>query len=1105
MPTIEQLEEKLGYNKSSHYYSTETFPPHFETAHLFRTAKKIGVRGIYTFQTSPASQKNLLPPRPAVYVAEAKDEDHARQIHRGLWNLNYAPFLIIALPNQIKIYTGFDYAVQNTKNDKSDEVGLLHPLKKIDDVVLTKFNHESIDAGYIWHDYAEDINPKNRVDERLLANLDELGKVLIKHGLSNIVAHALIGKYVYLRYLRDCNVLDDEWLAEQGFHEDEIFSHHATVSALKKLIIALDAKINGTVFPIDFDDNSLEDKHVAWVAIIFSGGKFINKVSNLSDEIVQLHLQFQAYDFRYIPVETLSSIYEQFIQTDRKKIGAIYTPEVLADYLLAEIESVKSLEKGMTILDPACGSGIFLVLAYRRLIEKELAAQNRSKLSPAYLAEILEASIYGVERERDACYITEFSLILTLLHYAEPSALKNLNFKLPKLYGEQIFESDFFDMKSEFWKLRVNFDWVVGNPPWISAKGKREKHARDWIKNNQENYPVGDNSVAEAFSWLVTELLKENEGIVGLVMPANSLFKIREPTKKYRQHFFRDHIVWRITNFANLRAILFDGRTGYPAATFIYQKYHDNNLKPDIFHYGPFIVNQVSSVRKKPWVITVYENEIKELSPYKAENGDTVFWKVALWGSYLDEQTLRRIERLFPTTLRDLCKKQNWVFHRDIELRNWEEEKDKLIKKGFSSEKAEQKLQADLKHVPELQDKMIFQSKFIRPSLARFSISQGILKTISIEWCYIRKRGGESGLKVMPRPHLILSPIWMSYVIYSNDDFLMAPKHIGIAGPLKDTAYLKAISVYLNSSLVAYHLFFHAHEWGVFRQANWVSSTEVSGIRVPRLSNEQIEVLSRLQENIVKTERQEILNYISGLPKQLSFEDDDKIIDFRVQKHLSPKGKEQAQFVAITKYNQMVKVTKNESKSLKQFVTTDLRPKLQRLMDDTINRLFDIPDDVRLAVDDFIKYRVPLDRATIPQAVIQHPTRQELLAYATKMRDQLDGFIRGKAYHRVSITTTPKIIVCTIEITQEGDTIPITEDDINKANSIMSELLTGMSEALRQQVSQWVYVQRGLRLFDGPRIYLCKTPRIIEWTRTQAILDAGDIIGQLIKGDWDDE
>ena len=62
--------------------------------------------------------------------------------------------------------------------------------------------------------------------------------------------------------------------------------------------------------------------------------------------------------------------------------GAFYTPEILADYLLRELESVKPFSSGMKVLDPACGSGIFLVLVYRHLIEKERRKKSNGMFSP---------------------------------------------------------------------------------------------------------------------------------------------------------------------------------------------------------------------------------------------------------------------------------------------------------------------------------------------------------------------------------------------------------------------------------------------------------------------------------------------------------------------------------------------------------------------------------------------------------------------------------------------------------------------------------------------------------------------------------------------------
>src|SRR5258708_14819776 len=186
--------------------------------------------------------------------------------------------------------------------------------------------------------------------------------------------------------------------------------------------------------------------------------------------IEQLHLDFRAYNFAYIPIEILSEVYEQFIEDARKK-GAIYTPEILADYILSVVSTVKPVTEETKILDPACGSGVFLVLAYRRLIEAELAKSGKSKLADEKLKALL-SNIYGVERELDACYVAEFSLILTLLNYVDPHELQKIEFHFPTLHNTTIFHSDFFDVDGthydgQFWQQGLTFHLFIVNPPWI--------------------------------------------------------------------------------------------------------------------------------------------------------------------------------------------------------------------------------------------------------------------------------------------------------------------------------------------------------------------------------------------------------------------------------------------------------------------------------------------------------------------------------------------------------------------------------------------------------------------------------------------------------------
>jgi hypothetical protein len=1040
MIALTELENRLGYDASPHYHRLEEPAPNIETAHLFRAAQEIGVHAIYAFESSPGQKQKLLPARPAVYVAEAETLDEARRIHRSLWNQCYTPFLIIRLPEQIRIYTGFSYAEKSEKQSLLAEIDE-ERLSQLHDI-LTDFSAASIDTGQLWKSkYAEKQDAKQRVNEHLLQNLKKLGKVLIDDGLCDETAHALIGKYVYLHYLRDRQILSDAWLHQKGIDPNSVFKRHATIEGLQRLTEALAERFNGRIFPIDFDDkeSQLADKHVSWVASVFMGDEFIEDTPRA---LRQLHLPFRAYDFHYIPVETLSAIYEQFIYKSKKK-GAIYTPEFLADYLLSEVEAHKELERGMKILDPACGSGVFLVLAYRRLIEKELARLKR-KLTPEELREILLESIYGVERERDACYVAEFGLILTLLHYIEPRELQNLNLKLPELHNERIFQCDFFDLEGKegegkFWQKGITFDLIVGNPPWIRASTD-EKLVRTWIERYKKTCPVADNRVAEAFSWLVTDLLT-SDGIVGLILPATSLVNVN--SQDYRSDFFKQHEVLRVTNFSNLREILFGAggkspRSTMPASTIVYRRAEDTRDKPYILHYAPFCVNQVYGTPGNLWMwtMTINENEIQTISPYEAEKGETSLWKLALWGTHRDRRTLERIEYLLPKTLSEICEKRNWKFRQGVPLRRKNQGNDAL------------------EHDPELKGTKRFDTDLMQKSSLRFSVSPTVLQDIPDENCYIRK-GRRAGLHLTRAPHLILSADWRNYIIYSSQDFVIPPRQMGIGASKADADYLRSLAVYLCSSHVGYYLFFHVPQWGSGRHGKRVVKSQVEKIPTPEFTPELIQELATFQKELVELEKQKVKSFESN-----------------------PLAGDRGQFLS------------------------ELRADLQNRIDDKIFDLFNIPDDIHLIVEDFIHARLLLDTPSKYERITRAPTDTELLAYARELRDELDDFVMGTSYHKVTTHYSSELIECIVEITQKDAPIPVNAESVKSGGLTMTQLHAALKDQLTKQHSQWVYVQRGLRLFDGPRIHIYKPPRLIDWTRTQALNDASDIIGEVVSATW---
>lgn len=1014
---LEELLTVLGYAESANYLPTGGEHPPM-TAPLFRAASRAGAQGAYVLHTSADDQ--VLPVRPVVYVAEAPTPERAREIHRNLWNLGNAPFLIVLLPGQIRIYTGFDYDPRNERRGLIDTLDLIGDLlTSVEDKInekLKDFHANSIDTGGMWRTQAPKLDPERRVDKHLLKNLKKLEKVLVDEKINLPedealpIAHALIGKYVYIRYLRDRDILSDDWLARRRIDLNDVLGRSATLAGLNKLIEALKARFNGAIFPFPASAQEvLTDEAVSLVARAFKGD---------DPELRQLHLDFDPYNFSHIPIETLSYIYEQFLhaQGEGRQVGAFYTPEPLADYLLWELNSVKPLKKGMKVLDPCCGSGIFLVLTYRRLIEMELRDSPEGKLSPEQLSKILE-TLYGVERNLEACYVTEFSLLLTLLHYVNPPDLEqNEDFHFPELHNTQIFECDFFDEQSLFlsW-LRERFDWVVGNPPWIELKAetKGEDPAKRWISRNRELMPVARNRTSEAFSWRATEFLAEG-GYVGLLLHAKSLHN--NTSEEYRKAFFKKHRVARITNFSNMRHTLFDGRVHAPAATFVYTKAKPDEQKPEIIHYGPFVASQVPSLawaetgRRSAWTITINESEIQAVEHEEAEHGYGPLWKLALWGNHRDRRAFARLRKLFTTTLIKVKEERGWQLSEGIQLRQCADESNPAFEA-----------------LPEIRGMKRIKVDTLNESGRRFIVPNNALEKIPLDECFVRRRGGKAGIELKEAPHLILN---VNYAIFSDRRFVITSGQIGLSAPKKDADYLRAFAVLRNSSIVQYYLFFVSPQLGIDRGR--ISLETFEELPLPNFSPEQIAALATLHGELAQAEADETMS------------------------------------------------------------AAEIQAKLDRRLE----RVLGVPSELTLLAKEFIQVRATLDQGSVTGVAMKQPSKTALQSYAHLLRDELDDFTDETGVrHQVTVIYSKYLTACTVKLVNADQSVAAS---VERADEQTSSSMARLHGKLNRAFSQWIYIQRGVRFFNEAEVEFCKSSRLFDWTKTQALIDADDIIAEAI-------
>lgn len=1037
MLSLDDLSEQLGYSRSSANWidlATGTSDP--ATAYLYRRAKEAGACYAYLFRTSPDDMP-VLSERPALFLANARDADEAREIHHRIWLLGNAPFVIIVLPEQVRVYTGFDYA---SKTDDT-EIGLVEDIKMKEasalgavQEALKDFYAQEIDSGRIWERQAQHLIVDNRVDQRLLRNLQQLGdKLTKKFQLAIEVVHGLIGKYIYINYLVHRGIVTENWLNQQGLSIDQVTGRQASLKGLSALSDALEARFNGSVFPLPLSGpDAPDDDAVAYVAGVFAGDEAQGQIA----------LEFAAYDFSFIPIELLSSIYEQFLRREEKvaKVGAYYTPELAADYLVSELNYNYPLRPGMRILDPCCGSGIFLVLVYRRLIEIAMR-QSGAKLSPDALCQILLTSIYGVERNRAACYVTEFSLILTLLSYVEPPELEHHeNFKFPTLHRERIFDEDFFDDASSFWTQELRFDWVIGNPPWVELpkepqQGKDpDAPVRQWIKNSKsENRPVDRGRVADAFCWRVTDVLAQG-GFVGLFIPAKSLTNLQ--CKSFRQAFFSQNRVRRITNFSNFAYVLFRSAE-HPAATLVYtrnaeEQNGDSAEQNTIVHYGPLLVNQTANLsnrdtNKQIWSITINETEICFVSDADAKTGEAQVWKQALWANHRDLRILPRIKRLFPKTLADLCQIRKWKTALGLQLR------------------ADNSTEA-ITSVPELAELKLLDNQEMTRTKFRFTVPSSVLHDIPTNMYNVRK-GRKDGLRVVSAPHLFFT---INFAAYSDIDFVLSHPQIGISAPPEDADYLRAVAALFSSSLVRYLLFFQTNSWGM--SVSSIGLNEALEIPMPELTQEQIEHLADLHREL--SEKELVASTPSGTIGAMLFDEADEV-------HPVPE---------------------------------QVAGEFQKYLDDQVAHLFRLPDSIRFVVEDFNQTTLQFNKGKRPAFATAPPDDDALLAYAQTLTRSLDAFVASPVKkHKITISRQENAIACEIKFVS-SQVEPLITKDIDKQDIARQDVW----KAMQQQFSQWVYVQRSLRLIEGNRVLLLKPNRFLDWTRTQALLDADDIIGEMV-------
>lgn len=377
------------------------------------------------------------------FVEEQAQPGQIADWHREIWNQGFSPLLWVVSPEQTDLYNGF------ATPSASDKVEPFRTFSNLTDELARLdacAGRLSMETGRFWHE-APNVNRKTSVDGRLLGHIRALERKLIDQKLALPEAQALIGKSIFSQYLVDRNIIANEHLAELCGKSDlpGVFGDPA---ATARLFGWLHERFNGDMF-VQSEAPVLQQEHLDEIAHFLSG---------TDPESGQT--MFFPYRFDVIPVELLSSIYEQFVHSadeSARAKGVFYTPTSAVSLILDEL--FEGLTGHETVLDIACGSGVFLVEALRRLVYLRTDGNpTREAISDA-----LYRQIRGVDIMPEAVRIAAFSLYLAALELDPHPG----SFKFQPLIGRTLRVDDAFDV--DFGSTR--FDVIVGNPPW-SFKGR---------------------------------------------------------------------------------------------------------------------------------------------------------------------------------------------------------------------------------------------------------------------------------------------------------------------------------------------------------------------------------------------------------------------------------------------------------------------------------------------------------------------------------------------------------------------------------------------------------------------------------------------------------
>jgi type I restriction-modification system DNA methylase subunit len=968
------------------------------------------------------------------------DENKIRELHIKVWNMSRAPFFFVALPGELRLYSAYQEPIRDLDQWTSEQ----RWLKRVEEITkiaeeLKDFSRSEIETERAF----QSVKRHRRADEWLLRNLRLLRKRLEDSGLAAEHTLNLIGRSIFIKYLEDRKVLVDEYFADltggrTKSYTDVLENKRDTYTLFRKLR----DDFNGNMFPLSAtEEQSVNSERLTLLRLFLLGERMDEKQE----------LFFWAYEFDIIPIELISSIYEEFYHAveDADTLGTHYTPSVLVDFVLSQTFTKQRLESA-TVLDLACGSGIFLVEAFRRIAHSQMGKRGR-RLSPKELFRLLRERIFGIDINGAAVQVAAFSLYLALLDFMEPSDIRR--YRLPLLVHEpnttanhtgfNLFAANSFWLtptESQTLVSRLKqkrryagralderiaewpqfplgdrkFDLVVGNPPWGDPKFDEEsRRAMLWCK--AFDLPVGDEELSQCFIWRARSLLAPN-GEVGLLVSSGVFFKHNETSRNFRRALLLRNQIKSVYNFAHVRKEFFSSAVSPFAIMFLTPT---SNAEDALKNKVAYVAAKQSRMLENLQAIVLDKSDLHQISQRQLLERETL-WKTLLWGNLQDVQLVAELETYSP--LKEFASD----YGRGYEKTGSNKYHTSQLGVDLELETASFTRRIDRRHLQVISPRRLHR-------LGNLALYHGQRLLI--------KRGITEDKRRIGDKHAEIE------ATLDDRSFAFVNSIIGIKCDDLSEENLKAILGILWSTLPLYFHFMTCSTWGF-----WHS---------------EIHVDEHLRLPICLPKQEKLLKRIVHLVDRLMAADSADLPLLRP--------------------------------------TVENEAGLEAELDETVFELYGLDEGQRELVRDFRRVTLDFFYDGLNSGAVKHPSTSELLGYSNAFLDIWQERLKpkGKEFEvRIYAPTGSPLVGISFDLEKLGYAQPIKlfTDDIQ-----WNTLFHRLSKVLPEQLSRRVYLDRMVKVLDGSAMFVVKRAERRFWIKSQARQDAHELLTEVFKSEWQGE